>query len=148
MISPQLTQLVAQARIDDLRRGPGARRGLRAEARPAQSAVIEGSVTLRFGSMCDEKSLLRLAALDSAEPPQLPVLLAEVDGQLLAALSLSDGTAISDPFHPTADLVDLLRARAQHVDGGGGTRDCGRLRAWARLCPPTSGEPINATTPT
>ena len=31
------------------------------------------------------------AALDGAEPPEQPVLLAEVDGRLLAALTLSDG---------------------------------------------------------
>jgi hypothetical protein len=112
MIPPQLTEAVAQARIDDLRRAAGARPGRHTEARRAQSVVIERRVTIRFASTCDEESLTRLAALDSAEPPQRPVLMAEVDGQLLAALSLSNATAIANPFHPTADLVDLLRARA------------------------------------
>jgi hypothetical protein len=146
MISPPLTEAVAQARIDDLRRAAGARRGLHAEARRAQSAVIETRVTIRLALTCDEESLARLAALDSAEPPQRPVLIAEVDGQLLAALSLSNAAAIANPFHPTADLVDLLRARAQQLDSHGRTRRCGRLRSWARLCPPPSREPINATT--
>ena len=50
-------------------------------------------------------------ARDSAVPPEQPVLLAEVDGHVLAALVLSDGTVVADSFHPTPDLIDLLSAR-------------------------------------
>jgi hypothetical protein len=138
---------VAHARTDDLRRVADSRRAAHGGTQPARSVVTEESVTLRFGSTADEDALARLAAIDSAEPPEQPVLLAEVDGQLLGALALSDGTVISDPFHPTADLLDLLRARARLLGGYSRMRRCGRLRSWARLCPPTSGEPITATTP-
>ncbi|MGB0094917.1 MAG: hypothetical protein WBP81_20580 [Solirubrobacteraceae bacterium] len=109
--------------------------------------MTEKTVTLRFGTAGDEKSLARLAPLDSAQPPEQPALLAEVDGQLLAALALSDGTVITDPFHRTADLIDLLRARARQLDGNSRMRHCGRLRSWTRLRPPTCGEPTNETTP-
>jgi hypothetical protein len=60
-------------------------------------------------------ALGRLAELDSATPPAQPVVLAEVDGQLRAALALTDGTLVADPFHPTADLIDLPRARARQL---------------------------------
>jgi hypothetical protein len=53
-----------------------------------------------------------LAELDSRPLPPFPLLVAEVDGQVRAALSLDDGKAIADPFHATRDLLDLLRAHA------------------------------------
>jgi hypothetical protein len=73
-------------------------------------------VTLRFAYPDDGESLNRLAVIDSAELPSLPVLLAEVDGELWAAVSLADGGAVADPFRPTAPVVELLRARARQLD--------------------------------
>jgi hypothetical protein len=84
-------------------------------------------VTLRFGSTADAERIARLAALDSSVPPAAPVLLAEVNGELLAVLSLSDRTVVADPFHPTRDLIDLLRARARQLDHHG---RIGRSRLW------------------
>jgi hypothetical protein len=60
----------------------------------------------------EEPGVLRVAALDSARVPRSPLLVAEVDGEIRAALSLDDGSAVADPFHHSLDLVDLLRARA------------------------------------
>ena len=56
--------------------------------------------------------MLRVAALDSARVPRSPLLVAEMDGEIRAVLSLDDGSAVADPFHKSLDLVDLLRARA------------------------------------
>jgi hypothetical protein len=77
----------------------------------------------------DYSALLRLAALDSSEgvPPR-PLLLAEVDGTLRAALSLRDGATIADPFFPSAELITLLRAHA----GGGEARPRARTRLLRR----------------
>ena len=62
----------------------------------------------------DERSLQRLAALDSTPAaPAPPLLVAEVEGELKAAVSLSDGSAIADPFYRSAELVTLLRAHAE-----------------------------------
>jgi hypothetical protein len=47
--------------------------------------------------------------------PPGPLLLAEVDDELRAAISLTDGTIISDPFHLSAELVALLRDRAAEL---------------------------------
>jgi hypothetical protein len=72
-------------------------------------------ITIRPAYADDDVVLFRLAALDSAAVPRGPVLLAEVDGNARAALSLRDGAVVADPFHLTADLVALLRARASSV---------------------------------
>ncbi len=72
-------------------------------------------VTIRPASAEDAPTLVALAILDSAAVPPAPVLVAEVDGELRAAVSLWDGQAIADPFHPTADLVELLRDRIKQA---------------------------------
>ena len=69
------------------------------------------SVSIRRAGPHDAPALHRLAALDSAAPLRGEVLMAEADGVVLAALSLSDGSAVADPFSPTAELVALLRLR-------------------------------------
>lgn len=56
----------------------------------------------------DRQSLERLAALDSARPLDGDVLLAELDGRPVAALSLASGGVTADPFQPTADVVQAL----------------------------------------
>jgi hypothetical protein len=70
-------------------------------------------VTIRRARPDDQLALVRLAALDSAQAPRDPILVAEVDGELRAALSLSDRTTIADPFHRTAVMIELLNAYAE-----------------------------------
>ena len=70
------------------------------------------SLTIRSATTADQFAIRRLAVLDSASPPPGEVLLAEMDGELWAALSVENGAAIADPFRPSADTVDLLRFRA------------------------------------
>jgi hypothetical protein len=72
-------------------------------------------VTIRQATDADRQVLARLAERDSARVPAGRLLLAEVGGEVRAALSISSGEAIADPFHPTAELVSLLRARAQQL---------------------------------
>ena len=92
-----------------------------------------GPVTLRFAFPDDALVLARLAALDDAPQPAHPVLLAEVSGEAVAALSLRDGRAIADPFQPSAELVELLRARAAQLRG---PRSAARpWRLWRPLRP-------------
>lgn len=70
------------------------------------------AVILRPAREEDVTVLTRLAALDSARPLSGEVLLAEHDGVARAALELGTGRSVADPFHPTTDLVALLRSRA------------------------------------
>lgn len=73
------------------------------------------SVTIRRAGADDRVALSLLAMLDSSERLRGPVLVAESDGLVLAAISLADGSVVADPFFPTADLVELLRARAERL---------------------------------
>src|SRR5947208_9863136 len=132
MISPHPHAALAQARADDFSRTASNRRLARLAAQPALASAAGRSVILRFGSPADEKALAWLAALDSAPTPAQPVLLAEVDGQLLAALVLSDGSVVADPFHRTADLIDLLHQRAHQLDANRRPERF-RLRRWLRV---------------
>jgi hypothetical protein len=73
-------------------------------------------IMIRPGYADDALAIARLATLDSASTdPSAPLLLAEVDGVLRAALSLRDGAAIADPFFPSAELVELLRTYARTI---------------------------------
>src|ERR671933_2537369 len=74
------------------------------------------TITIRASRSADAAELLRLAALDSADPIDGAALVAEVDGSLTAALPLAGGPAIADPFAESAHVVALLRAHAAVVD--------------------------------
>ena len=87
------------------------------------------AITIRPAYADDQLALERLAALDSAkQPPPRPLLLAEFDGDLRVALSLRDGSAIADPFFPTAAVLQMLRA---HVRANKRSRRSS-LAAWLR----------------
>jgi hypothetical protein len=66
-------------------------------------------VTIRPAYADDEPAIRRLAALDSAPMPRGALVLAEVDGELRAAVSSDGRKAIADPFHRTLELVELVR---------------------------------------
>lgn len=83
----------------------------------AETIEAVDPITIRVAGEHDYARLWRLAALDSAEVPAGPLLLALVDGHARAAVSVADGSAIADPFHPTAAIVDLLRMRAAGLRG-------------------------------
>ena len=74
------------------------------------------TLTIRLAVPADGPALGRLAQLDSAPAPQpVPMLVAEVGGELCAALPLDGGRAIADPFRPTAELVAILGERARQL---------------------------------
>jgi hypothetical protein len=70
------------------------------------------NITIRSAHAGEEAALERLAQLDSAKAPVSPVLVAEVDGEVHAALSLADGHVVADPFRPTLHLLELLHTQA------------------------------------
>jgi hypothetical protein len=69
-------------------------------------------VTLRLAALPDAPALERLAGLDSRPLRPGPHLIAEREGRIDAALSLSTGELIADPFRRTAELRPLLQAHA------------------------------------
>ena len=74
---------------------------------------------IRYARPDDEAALGRLAALDSAAVPAAPLLVAELDGELRAALSLVSSELIADPFRPTLAVVAQLRKRAASLAAAG-----------------------------
>jgi hypothetical protein len=74
------------------------------------------TLTVRMAVSADAQALRRLAQLDSAPPPAaVPMLVAEVGGELCAALPLDGGPAIADPFRRTAELVAILAERTRQL---------------------------------
>jgi hypothetical protein len=88
-------------------------------------------ISIRTARAADIAELRAIAALDSARLPAAPRLVATRDGEIVAALSLSTGQAIADPFQWSADAVALLRLRAAQLPG---TKPQ-PLRRLARLMP-------------
>jgi hypothetical protein len=118
MLTAEMAKLVVEERIEaaeQFRRGRAARRS-------APTADVYDSVTVRFAGEDDAVPLRRLAERDGRPLPAAPLLVAEVEGTLLAARSLVAGEAISDPFRPTAHLAELLALRTAHLRGGAPVR--------------------------
>jgi hypothetical protein len=82
-----------------------------------EEAIVSEPITITAAGRADREELERLAELDSRHAPVGPALIARVDGQLRAAVGVEDGSAVADPFHPTADLVRVLRAAASRGEG-------------------------------
>jgi hypothetical protein len=125
-----LHEMLARTRRDELRRGDGLR-SLRAQARASLRVAPEDAgvqITIRQSWPDDAAALERLAQLDSRPVPRAPALIAEVDGELRAALSLHDGATISHPFRVTTGALQLLATRAGQLSRSRGTR-WGRWRA-------------------
>jgi hypothetical protein len=73
---------------------------------------MDDTITIRHSTESDHAAVVRLAVLDDRPAPAGGLLLAFVDRELRAALPLDGGDALADPFHPTTDLLDLLRVQA------------------------------------
>ena len=80
------------------------------------------TIVIRLAAHTDATALHRLAALDSRLPLTGPAMLAEIDGNVSAALDLSDGSVAADPFVRTAEVVEMLRMRARRIQGEQPTR--------------------------
>jgi hypothetical protein len=136
----QLTYDANRARVDDLHRRARRHRMARGATRSATPAAeqrrgrLAESVTIRRSTAADRLALARLAALDSAPAPTGDMLMAEIDGEAVAAIELAGGVTIADPFRPTAELVELLGLRAAGLHGAP-TRRRLRLRLRLRLRP-------------
>ena len=80
------------------------------------------TVALRVAESDEAAAVRRLAALDDQPALEGPVLMALLDGEVEAAISLRDRRVIANPFLVTRDLVQLLRVRAEHIAGPGPRR--------------------------
>jgi hypothetical protein len=113
-------QMIVQDRLDALRRSakPAARR-------PSAPRVESSEIELRLCRASDDPALERLAALAERPLPFGRLVVALVDGSLVAALPLGGGCALRDPFAKTVHLLPLLELRASQL------RRPEPRRAWA-----------------
>jgi len=79
---------------------------------------MTATLALRIADEDDAHALRRLAQLDDARALTGEILVAVLDGEPVAALSLADDRVIANPFVRTADVVSLLRMRAAHISPG------------------------------
>jgi hypothetical protein len=70
-------------------------------------------ITIIHSTEENSQELWRLAALDDRRAPSAPALLAYVGGELRAAVGVVDGRTVADPFHRTAELVEILQFQAR-----------------------------------
>ena len=106
-----LDSYVAAAQVADRH---AAARSVRAARSARRGSIADGlRLVLRRSTVEDEPALARLARLDSAPRPRGDMLVAEVEERIVAAVPFDGGRPIADPFRPTADIVDLLQARAE-----------------------------------
>lgn len=91
-------------------------RALSSQELSAYQLELEGPILIRFSGVDDQVALARLAALDSRRLPEGSFLLAEVDGELVAAAPIDvNAEPLKDPFRRTANVRELLELQAGHV---------------------------------
>ena len=128
-----LNYALAQERIDDLHRA-----GERERRATATQAAERGDhpLTIRMSRPADSGPVTRVARLDSQWPPGEPLLVAEVDDEIVAALSLGSGVVVANPFKRTADVVALLHLRAEQLTVPGPRERLARRRlGFSRAAP-------------
>jgi hypothetical protein len=85
---------------------------------PATVASAVGGrsrILIRYACPADGPALAQLQGLAGRTLGREPILLAEADGDLVAATSTLDGTVVTDPFRVTLDVSELLRLRTSQL---------------------------------
>jgi hypothetical protein len=117
-----LNALVASEHIADLHRAAnGHVRGQAGLRRRRSSKAVANSpapaAAVRFAHPDEAGTLRRIAELDDAPELAGEILVATIDADVVAALSLDDGRVVANPFIRTADAVELLRGSAAALAG-------------------------------
>lgn len=89
----------------------------------------------------DRAALAHLAELDSRQELEGVVLGAEVEGRLLAAISIETGEVIADPFSRTSELRALLKLRVSQLRERDGRQRRGSGVFGRRSRPAIGGSP-------
>jgi hypothetical protein len=115
-MATSLNALVAREHIADLHRAANGHRTGRAALRRRRSeAATSGprpAAVVRFAHADEAGTLRHLAELDDAPELAGEVLVATIDADVVAAVSLDDGRVVANPFVFTSEAVELLRGTA------------------------------------
>ena len=109
MLDLEVRRMIMEDRIATLRRSARPRK------RPPRRRVESPDIELRLCKPADDPAIDRLAALSEVPVPFGRLVVALLDGKLVAALPLSGGDVLRDPFVKTAHLVHLLELRAEQL---------------------------------
>lgn len=77
--------------------------------------MSDHSLTIRTATVDDEKALPGLARMDSRRQVGDRPLVAESDGDVVAAISLSSGAVFADRANPNVDAINSLRFRRHQM---------------------------------
>jgi hypothetical protein len=102
--------------------------------------MLDHALTIRAATPGDDAVLTRLATLDSSPRLRGQTLLAERDEVAVAAVALTSGHVVADPFHRTSDAVHLLRLRRYQLLRQ--SRDVGPARLLLRRLAPSPRGPL------
>jgi hypothetical protein len=83
--------------------------------RPAIEPSLPEAVLVRRATAGDHSRIRTLALLDDRRIGDGPYLVAEIADEMLAAMSMSTGRVVADPFRRTREAVELLRMRAEQI---------------------------------
>jgi hypothetical protein len=129
-MNPFFSKEMAQQHIGDLRREA------RSSRVPEDYTELgdDDGVTVRAATPRDRDAVRLLAALESVGMPKGDLLVAEVSGEVVAAVPLDGTPALADPFRRTGHLVAMLELRARQLRGEGerAERSFSRLRSVLR----------------
>jgi hypothetical protein len=107
---PEIVRFLVTEHFNELRR---AAQPVVRESRPATTDL--GGIELRLCRVGDDPALEELAALAEQPLPFGRFVVALVNGRIVAALPLSGGRLLTDPFVRTTHLRPLLELRAAQL---------------------------------
>jgi hypothetical protein len=87
----------------------------RLPATVASAVGGRGTIAIRRAVPADSAAIARLEGLADRRLPRAPLLVAEVDGELVAAAPEAGGDVVTDPFRVTLDVAELLRLRSNQL---------------------------------
>jgi hypothetical protein len=108
---PEIMRVIAEDHVRTLQRD--AARYVRAMQRKPAADTRE--VDLRLCRVTDDPELERLAELEGRPVPFGRLVVALVEGRIVAALPLAGGAPLADPFTRTAHILPLLELRAAQL---------------------------------
>jgi hypothetical protein len=85
-------------------------------------------ITIRSAGESDAEAIKRLAQLEGVRPPEGDLLVADVDGEVWAAIELDGGVLVADPFQPSGDIAELLHLRFERLSSAARRRGLLRWR--------------------
>ena len=116
-LTAEMARVVVEERVEAADRY---RRQKEARLAARERSDVYDSVTVRFAGVEDQAALHRRAERDAGRLPSGTLLVADVEGSLIAARSLANGDTIADPFVHSDHLVELLALRSAHLRGDDG----------------------------